>query len=298
MNQEVFGASASLLSALTWAIGASQYETLAKNQPTLVIALSRALMITPLFVLASLAHSYSAYGSVWQELAQLDVHAITLLVLAMMTRVGIADPTFIWATRHIGATLTIAISSSYPLFAAILGYFFRHEILAPMQIFGLCAVVSGVVLVTLSARQQELDNKQSYGRGVLFALITALMWAIGSLAVRNAAVASGTANLVRSLSSLPMILVMSQLGRRPIGLLNVQDFRRYAPAFLFEGFLASYCGMLGLLYCPLGIATALGSLAPIFALPIALWRGEKLAMRQILGSCMVGAGSVALALGS
>lgn len=297
MTQEVFGASASLLSALTWAIGASQYDTLAKKQPTLVIALSRAIMITPLFVLVSFVDSYSQHGSPWQELAQLKWHGIALLVFAMVTRVGVADPTFIWATRHIGATLTIAISSSYPLFAACLGYIFRSEVLTSMQILGLCIVVGGVILVTLSKQGIDQHQHQNYGRGIMFALLTACMWALGSLAVRNASIASGTANLVRSLSSLPMIFMMSLLTQRPVGLLQKDDFRRYAPAFLFEGFLASYFGMLGLFYCPLGVATALGSLAPIFALPIALFRGEQLSWHQIVGSCLVGAGSIALALG-
>lgn len=303
MLQENFGAACSLLSALFWALGASQYGSLAGRAPALAIGLSRALVITPLFVIASVFGSIITHAEPWAGFQTLNASALGWLALAVVTRVGVADVAFIWSTRAIGVTQAIAVSSTYPLSAAIFGTLFRHEHLSTLQVGGLLLTVSGVISVILAKPQSTPTSVPPNHKalGVFWALVTALMWSLGSLFLRNAGpgIDAAAANAVRACMALPIILAMSLVpaggGTTRPKLLPSADMRNFWLAFVFEGFLASYFGLLGVINCPIGVSSALGSLAPVFALVMALQRREPLNKLQITATCCVAIGTSLLA---
>ncbi len=293
-------ALAALLSSGTWAVGISVYARLARHHSGSKVNATRALVATPLFALYLLIESRGLTGSA-AAIAAIGPARLGFLVLSVLTSFALGDVLFLRSANALGVPAAMSIASAYPLWAALGGVLFRHETLMPRRLGGVLAVVAGTVLVIVSsgsASDADGDPRLRTGRlaGVLLALATSLFWAVNSVAVGlgSQGVPLGAAGFCRMTFALvlcPLLgLLLPRGGAAGQGGLFVPraHVRPVLGVFVLESFGGAWLFTYGLTNAPLAVGAALSSLAPVLAVPIALWTGaERFSAAKSLGIVMV-----------
>jgi drug/metabolite transporter (DMT)-like permease len=215
------------------------------------------------------------------------------LALSIFASYGLGDSIFLWATLSLGVPAALAISSSYPIWTALIGLIFRHEALTPLQTVGLLVTVGGVIVVILS-EPREGKRAQATKRGLVLAFISSLFWAINGCSVSQGGegINPAAANAFRMATGMAMVFVVSRIsGARGRVLLPMRELRRNWWLFLVEAFLGSLVFVYGLSHSRLAVGATLASLAPVLSVPVAWAAGiERFSFKRTAGICLVVSG--------
>lgn len=292
------GPLCAFLSSFTWAVGSSGYSRLARTHSAFAINFARATVALPLFILAVFVTSGGWEAGLQAYSAVRPAH-LGWFSLSMLASYGLGDVFFLWSTRSLGVPGALAISSAYPLWTALAGYFFQGEALSALQFFGLILTVIGIVLVILSGTKERPASGSEgapnpIGLGVLLALGTSVMWAANSFSVAHAGrdLAAPVGNSIRMVIALILSASFGRIFLPGKGVtLPWAEYKRSAWLFGVEAFGGSYFFMYGLSHSTLAIASTLSSLAPVISVPVA-WalKLEKFSFFRTLGVCIVMAG--------
>jgi drug/metabolite transporter (DMT)-like permease len=101
--------------------------------------------------------------------------------------------------------------------------------------------------------------------------------------------------LVRLSAGVLSLLLWAWLGRKPLdGLLKPLQSRRVLVAIVVTAFASTYLGIwlsqISLKFAPAGIAQTLISTSPLVVLPLAVWAGDRVSLRAIIGVLVALAG--------
>jgi len=291
-----YGPLFAFLSSFVWAIGSSRYSRLAASYSPFAISLSRALVAGTLFFLMCFVEG-GGIGGGFQMLGALTSRQVLWFSLSMFCSYGFADALFLWSTRSLGVPAALALASSYPLWTALGGMFFRGDDLALRAIAGTLLVVIGNVVVILNAPRLEPSGRLFTRRsGVILALLTSLLWAANSLIASTfgAEVPVPASNTVRMLAAVVICFVLGRLfSPSARAVFSRRDFVRSLWLFAYEAFLGSYFFMYGLGHSSLVVGVTLSCLAPVIAVPVAWLMGtEKPSLHRTIGIITVVAGVV------
>jgi drug/metabolite transporter (DMT)-like permease len=234
---------------------------------------------------------------------------------------------FYLSAVRLGTPTALAISSAYPVWATILGAVALGEPVGPARLVGTLLCIAGVAwLILLQAQPpggaepapsadpaaRDLTPRRPV-QGLLLAVLTSLLWAGNTYAVRRGAAGLPLmlANTVRYGLAVLLLFVLwlrlrhlrrreraqkpaaatpdeRLLGRGPL-------LRGFLPTVLIEAFCGSSIFVYGLSHADLSVAAPLSSLAPLFAVPIGLLLGtERLHLRRIVAIAVTVAGVVLL----
>ena len=216
----------------------------------------------------------------------------------------------------IGTTLQIKsfsladISKVYPItysswffFTAVIATIFLGEPITYHTILGAILIASGITLLSSSSKggkKEETSNTDGV-KGIIFALLAGLCWAVGINLLKLALYDIDP--LVLNVIRLPfgaLVLVILTLVRK-----GLVEYRRYTPKYLIQ------IGVAGLLDYAVGSllflvamqligaikASILSSISPLFIAPLSIiFLKEKLTKRVILGIiiCTIGISVIAL----
>ncbi len=299
-----YGCLASFLSSVTWAIGVSSYTMLAREYPPWIVNFTRALVSIPIFFLM-VCFSAGGFSEGVATLLLLPTSNILWFALSIFMSYALGDVIFLWSTRGIGISASLAIASTYPLWAAVANWIIRGESMSYLRLLGLILVVGGTIQVILCAKAPKISQSSSGSKflskkwvGVILAFTTSLMWAVNAYSVFRGGIGVSTpiANTYRMFFALlfsPLLGLMMARPRKPF--YRGPLFKKYLWVFFLEGFGGTYLFMYGLSHAPLAIGTALSSLAPVLVVPAALVTGaEKFSLFRTLGVLVVVAGVILL----
>lgn len=171
------GELAGLGTALSFAFGATFFTLSGRLVGSAVINRARLLMATMmLFILHTLFFGQplplQASGERWWWLGLSGVIGLSL-----------GDAALFQAFVQVGTRLTVLVFSTAPIYAAILGWFFLSEALAPLQILGILVSLAGVLWVVSEQTHDPSDKaaRRNYLGGIFFALLGALGQAGGAV---------------------------------------------------------------------------------------------------------------------
>jgi drug/metabolite transporter (DMT)-like permease len=301
------GPFSAFMSSITWAIGSGRYSKLSKTASPYAINFSRAIFSFPFFLIASVVVA----GGITPLLHA--YHAVALGQVGWLTASTIAsyafgDAMFLLSAQAIGVPSALAIGSIFPIWTALVAYFFQGQILGAPQIMGLLVAVSGVVVVIMSditkkgMERPALIERRVLIRGVLLALVTSFMWTLNSYAINRAAegTAAVVANSVRMLIAIVMVALIARgMGYKGRLLISKSSFRSMIGVFFLETCLGSFFYIYGLCHSSLAVAATLTSLAPVLSVPVAIMLGlERFSFVRTLGICLVVLGLCFLVGGS
>ncbi|MFA6963114.1 MAG: EamA family transporter [Patescibacteria group bacterium] len=191
------------------------------------------------------------------------------------------------------------VSSSYGLITALLAVVFYHEKLNGLQLFGILAVVIGIILVSINFR--DFKNSHLFDRqsGIGLALLAALLWGIYFFLIKIPTQHFGTyftSFLVEA------VILISAL----VSLIFAKEFDLKLPDRMTASylFLVSITVSVGVLFFyqalntgSVAIVSAIGSSTPlIVTLYGAIFMKERLKLQQYCGMAIILIGIIGLAV--
>ncbi|HXU74249.1 MAG TPA: DMT family transporter, partial [Polyangia bacterium] len=284
----MLGAFAAVASAALWAYASTRYALASRAVGSARVNLTRSSTVLPLFLVATLV---STHGHL---LAGISGTRAAWLALSVLCAYGFADNLFFAAARRVGVTTALAIASSYPLWAALLGTVWRGERFGVVRAAGTLLCVGGIIaLIALSPRAVELDKGEPVKKaheharstlrdareGILLALLTSVLWAGNTVSVKlgGTGIDAWHANLIRFLIAWPILAATSALVTRPTrdDAVARAAYRGLIVPSLLEAFVGSSLFVYGLAHTDLAVGATLSSLAPLLSVPFALFYGEE-----------------------
>jgi drug/metabolite transporter (DMT)-like permease len=291
------GELAALGAAFLWALSAVVYAHLGQKIPPLVLNLSKGVIAIALITLTLIVQ-----GNFFPS----GMNAVSLgfLLLSGILGIGLGDTFYFEALNNIGARRTLLLEALAPPLAALIALIFLQEALSSASWMGILLTLLGVTWVISERVPGSAGKPIDSLRGISFALLSALGQASGAVLSR-AALAETTisplwSTLLRIVGGVLVLLLWIPIKQPPTDwfkpLLSKQLLGIITLTALFSTYLGIWLQQTALKYTETGIAQALIATSPLFVLPIAIWMGEKVSPRALLG-VLVALGGIWLLFG-
>ena len=239
------------------------------------------------------------------ELIPAGLSSSVWMWLAASGIIGLAfgDDLLFRAYVLIGPALSMLIFALVPAIAAGLGWVFLSETLSSFEISGIAVTLFGVAWVVTApkkrAAQSSGHDHQGHGWGLLFALGGAFGQALGLVTAKvglSQGASTQAANWIRLLAAATAVWLVTALSGRARQTLHMWIHNREASALTVLGALAGpiagvWLSLVAIERAPLGVASTLMSLTPLFLLPIGrvVFR-EPITFRAVAGTVLAIAG--------
>lgn len=194
------------------------------------------------------------------------------------------------------STLLMAIS---PVFTAVAGWFLFKERLSFFQIGGIILALAGVIWVVLEKPAvEDSQDQKDYVKGIALGLGAAICQSVGTILAKEGLsgdfpAISGV--MIRMLVAAIFLWGLTIIQRQVLPTLRVlKDSRARHPilvASVLGPFLGVWLSMVAIQLSPVGIASTLMALSPVFVLPLSsLVFKERLSLRGVWGTITAIAG--------
>jgi len=289
------GELAALATSLCWtatstffAFASSRVGSLVLNRIRLVLA---ALFLLAAHPLLGLPLPFQAEGERWFWLSLSGIVGLTLGDLFLFQ-------TYIW----IGARLGMLMMSLAPVIASVTAWLFLDESLGGLQILGIVITLAGVAWVVLEGRGRQpgaSGREKGYWKGILFGLGAASGQALGLILAKKGLegdfpALSGT--LMRMLAATAAMWLFTalqrQAGETVRQLVKEKSVFPYILGGVIAGpFVGVTLSLIAIQYSPVGIASTLMALPPVFLLPVSYFVfKERFGPGAVLGTLTAMAG--------
>ena len=284
------GEVAALCAAFLWAVSSVVYGRLGQQFRPLELNLLKGAIALVLLVLTLFLR-----GDFWIEIAPSD---FWLLVLSGVMGIGLGDTAFFETLNCLGARRALLMETLAPPVTAVLALIFLQERLSAGAWCGILLTIIGVAWVV--TERLPSSSPTHLRRGVGFGFLAAIALATGAVlsraALSHTSITPLWAALVR-LSAGVLILLPWKWVTQQQWQLKIPSLRVIG-AILFAAFAGTYLGIwlqqTAIKFTAAGIALTLTNTSPLFVLPIAIWMGEQVSLRAILGIVIAIAGIAVL----
>ena len=276
------GELAALSAALIWASASVIYIGVGRQLSPLILNFTKGWIAVVLLLFTLLLRG--------QLLPSISATHWGLLLLSGILGIGFGDTAYFNALNCIGARRTLLLETLAPSLSALLALLFLQERLSSTAWWGIGLTLAGVFWVVAERVPTAHPHFRPW-RGLGFGLLAALGQSIG--AVLSRAALSGTeidplwSTLIRLVGGTIVLAIWVAVRQSPREMLKPVQSRRLFTVVAGTAFISTYLGIwlqqISLKYAATGVAQALTNTSPLFILPIALWMGEKVSLRAILG---------------
>ncbi len=277
------GELAALSAALIWASASVIYIGVGRQLSPLILNFTKGWIAIVFLLFTLLLRG--------QLLPSVSATHWGLLLLSGLLGIGFGDTAYFNALNCIGARRTLLLETLAPSLSALLATLFLQEHLSSTAWWGIGLTLTGVFWV-VAERVPESD--QSHFRpwlGLWFGLLAALGQSIGAVlsraALRGTEIDPLWSTLIRLVGGTIGLALWIAIRQTPTEMLKPVRSRRLFTVVAGTAFISTYLGIwlqqISLKYAATGVAQALTNTSPLFILPIALWMGEKVSLRAILG---------------
>jgi drug/metabolite transporter (DMT)-like permease len=320
------GELASLASSALWAMASLLYARLGVSIHALALNLLKGLiasvlLLTTIFLLFLLGQA---------PLFWPDRTGLQLLIWSGLLGIAVGDTAYFLALNRLRPRRALLFSALTPPLTTILAALFLQEAFTPAMLGGIALTLAGVIWVvrerqattapstthkTMEQNAEKAENtekttdkrfspppsaaeKADEMWGIAFAILSSLCQSVGNILTRKGgaalpALSIATIRIMAGLLGLALVvLLVGRLGESLRPLRRPEQAKPLLLATFFGTFLCIWLSMAGLRYTTFtGIATTLNSTSPIFILPLAaIFLGERISLRAILGACLAVAG--------
>lgn len=284
------GEIAALSAALIWAIASFIYLKLGRQMSPLILNGTKSVIAIGLLFL-----------TLWvlqDNPSALTRQALIFLLLSGAIGIGIGDTAFFGTINNLGPRRALLMESLAPPLAALVAVFFLQETLSAIAWLGIFLTVGGVTWVILEQEPTTKMRSPHLWRGIGLGFVAALSQASGAVLSRAALVESDISTLWSTLIRLlaGVLVIALWLGRQSEELEDLKWLRSprtlaiVAATAFGSTFLGIWLQQTALKFTATGVAQSLTSTSPLFALPLAIWAGERLSYRTVVGVVMAVAG--------
>lgn len=299
------GELAALATSALWSVTSIQFTLAGRRVSSPVVNRTRLALAV---VYLSLAHLVIT-GELWP--LQAEPQRWLWLGLSGIVGLVLGDAALFQAYVQIGPRRTQLVMTSVPVITTAVAWLWWDEQLLPLQLAAMAVTIGGIVWVVSEPRQTTGAggfagdaDRRSYGLGLLLALGGALGQAFGLLLARQG-LGDGfsplSATVMRMLVATVVIWLLAGVqGKVRRTWQRLRDRRALAliaGGALTGPFLGVWLSMVAVQQAPVGIASTLMALPPILLIPLsALFFGERVTWRAVLGTAVALAGAAAIFL--
>lgn len=291
------GELAALFTSLLWSFTSILFTLAGRRVGALVINRTR-LIFAALMLLF-------AHAVLQGELLPLDIDGQRWFWLALSGVVGLVlgDSFLFRALVLIGPRLSMLMMASVPIISTVMAWVFLGEALGPLELLGIALTIVGIAWVVLEVhtggesaegRERRLGLLYAFGGaiGQALALITAKRGLEGDISALSAVV-------IRMLAAVGAIwlvaLLQGKVKETIAAWKDRQAMRLIFAASVVGPFLGVWFSLIAIDLAPIGIASTLMALSPIFLIPLARWLfKEQVSPRAAMGTfvALLGVGLV------
>jgi len=297
------GEIAALLTSLCWTFNTIQFTFAGRRVGSEVVNRMR-LILAVLFL--SLAHLL-LYGQFWP--AQAEISHFGLLGLSGVLGLVLADGSLFRAFLLIGPRLATVIQTLVPVFSTLLAWVWLGERLKSAEVGAILVTVTGVAWVVSEKKRKQrvatpaVDQRQ-YLLGLLLSVTSALGQALG-LVIAKPVLADGfpslSATWIRMVVAATAIwlfaLIRDQVGATWRALRDRRALRLIAAGAVVGPFIGVWLSLVAVQLAPVGIASTLMGLSPIFIIPLAhFFFQERITPRAVVGTAIALVGAAVIFL--
>lgn len=278
--------SYAILAAILWAVFSSLLENIARSIPPKELNIFKGAMACVLMVATSLLLREN-----FQNLPSSDV---IILFLSGIVGIGLGDTAYYSGLRYIGARRSLLLFALAPPMAALIAWIFLGESLNLLAWAGILITISGIAWVITERTPQEkvVHDPKALRKGIILGVLASLGQATGLVLSRfgmsDGAVTSLQGAALRLIAGILFTLIWLLVSRQPMGKWQHKADSKKIWGTLFITAIGTYVSLwlqqLAISGAPAGITQTLLSTSPIFILPVAAIRGEKVTLRAVLGA--------------
>ena len=290
--EQYVGEIAALTAAFLWALSSVVYSLLGRKIPPLQLNFLKGIIAIALLCLTIL----------WQGKTSVNfsLSPVIFLALSGIVGIGLGDTAYFSALNNLGARRTLLMETLSPVMGAFFALVFLGEQLTINSWCGILLTMLGVAWVISERSPLSATSDRAWQKGIGWGIIAALTQAIGAVLARFALVESNISPLWSSLIRLlggnaivfllllrPSIwsnrVVKQEQDKQPQNYLSVRVFGIITLAAFGSTYLGIWLQQTSLKFAPTGIAQTLLATSPLFIIPIAALRGERITLRGIIG---------------
>jgi len=282
--EHYWGELAALAGALSWAIATLIFSKFAHHLSAMQMTLTKGCLALTLMLGTLLLMPLPS--------AHIALEPMLWLALSGFIGIAIGDSAYFAALRRIGPNRTLLLESLAPPLSGILALCLLGDHLGWQSWLGVVVTTAGVTWVVMKP-----DPEKGYNRaGLAYGLLASCCQATGVVISHYALVTSqlpalwgATLRLGCGTLAVALWLAVSQPTalRQLSGLIYRQPGRRYLFLGILVGtYLALWLQQSALKLANPAVAQTLLATSPLFLLPLALWQGEALSKRLVLGTGM------------
>lgn len=281
---DFLGEIAALFAACLWAVASVVYGKLGARIPPLQLNLIKGIIAIAFFVFTILVT-----GELFPSITILPM---CLILLSGVIGISLGDTAFFTTINTLGARRALLMQTLTSPISAILGLIFLQEKLNILAGCGILLTILGVAWV-VSERTTDIGHISTaeFRRGIIFGLLTAAAGAVGAVlsrsAIANTQISPLWAALLRLSAGILILLVWASFRQQSTFRLSSLRNSKVIAGTLFAAFCGTYLGIwlqqTAIKFTSVGIASTLLQTSPIFVIPFAIWMGEKVSIRAILG---------------
>lgn len=204
----------------------------------------------------------------------------------------------------IGPRLSLLVGASAPILSSLLAWIFLHETLETQAIAGILLTLTGIAwVVSENGRDPSLMPPEQFRLGILFAIGGALGQASSALFAKQGLQGEFdpiSGSLIRLIVATAAIWLFTLLRGQARG--TLRRMREYPNAFqqmsvgaITGPVIGALLVMVALSNAPVGIATTLSNLMPVFLIPISyVVFKERITQRAVTGTMIAIVGTAVL----
>jgi uncharacterized membrane protein len=286
------GEGVAILSALLWAVASVLLTVGTKRIHVVPMNMIRCLISTSFFWIL-----LPFYGG-WEALAAIPPSALLWMVVSVLALLVIGDSLYFRSMDLAGVSWAMPVASINPLWAVLLASVFVDEPLTWSLLLGAVLVVVGVTLLSRPVSQatggRSIEPAERRA-GLLLALTTSILWAVGQVALKpaTAGIHSVVANSVRQPMALLLLLGLTTVqGRwRELRRLDRRSWLIIIVASLVGTGFGTLFFIMAIQMAGAGRTAVLTSSAPLMAIPFSmLWLRERPTRWTLTGTLLTTAG--------
>ena len=280
------------ITAVIFTLAGRQVGSMITNRVRLVIALLYLLLIN--LVLFGRPLPIGAGVNRWFWLAVSGIIGLAL-----------GDMFLFAAYERIGARMGMLMMSLAPVIGAVVAWIFFGEMLSAGQIAGIALTLAGIAWVVASRPTDETVHPRASRLGILFGVLAATGQAVGLVLSKQGMsndFSPFAANVIRMLAATIVfwgVTVVQRQARPTIHAVRVHPSALKLLAFgaLVGPVLGVSASLLAIQHAPIGVASTLMALPPVFLLPIGYFVfKERFGWQTVIGTFVAIAGVALLFL--
>jgi drug/metabolite transporter (DMT)-like permease len=290
----LIGIIAALASAASWALGAILFKKIGENVSPFGMTLTKGIFGVILLGLALLI----------QGIEIIPLNATCMLFISGIIGITIGDTLFFASLQYLGAKVQIIFFMLGQIITAILGLLILKEMPFLMQWIGIFITLLGV-LVVLWDKIFSNSNSKTAIKGIVLGLLAMFCFSVSLIIAKKAMISISTlsAVFIRMTAGTLGMLIYGLFVNKVRSWLNPFQNRNMLLFFFGSVCIVTFGGfwlsLVSLKHLDVAVASALGTVEPLFVLPLAFFiLKEKITKVELIGAALTIAGVIFIIKGS